>query len=122
MAKSSPKNNFELDRDAHVKLVRTGGFAGHRVVLADVTLDKLSDDDFKTVKQIIGALRALPRKANRICDGFNYHIATGAKDTASDKLTNVFNSGATGGKPREIAALEEILVKAAAPKKGPRQG
>lgn len=114
------QQNTPIDRDSHVVITRSGGFAGQTTVLADVTLDKLSDADFETAKDLLTTLSRVRTQPGhgRILDGFNYRVSIGAKDVDAKSLTSLFNLRAAASAPKELAALTQLLNPAKNMKRG----
>jgi hypothetical protein len=100
-----------IDRDSRVVITKTGGFAGQSFTIADLTLDYLSDDDFKTVKSLINKLAAKnDAQQSKVFDGFTYEVSVGGHSADLESLSAVFNSKSVPAAPADVVKLQKILA------------
>lgn len=116
------RKGYELKRDSRLRVYLAGGFSGGLVAPpAEVTLDRLSDRDFETVRDIVGKLqdrKARLEYADWLGD-FGYYVEAGDKDADPRKLTSIFNGGPFSRTPVIVEQLSRLLKKAQKPS-GPR--
>lgn len=115
-----------LDREDRIRVYVAGGFSGDLLKEpVDITIDKIPDEAFKRVRQIVKLLTAKEeeltseeiQERNQRQDSvgdFGHHVEVGNHNDAHDKLYLIFN-GHFRPTPLIVAELETILKSHAKP-------
>ena len=103
---------YKLERDSRIVIYKVGGFANRPLGgSVDVTLDALSEKDFKSVKEIIALLQNsnTQLKTSSMRGDFGYHVEIGTKDADNQSLVSVFSGRPFSSPPAVVIDLQNII-------------
>lgn len=119
-----------LNRNSRICIYAHGGFSGGSLIdPVDITLDRIPDDSFKAVKEIIdlmlsGHAPLEPDWGSMTFDEIDkyadkssscYRVKIGPPDAAFEDLSEIFNNGQYALAPPHILELETLLKEHARP-------